>query len=54
MQSTGKSALHFAAEQGNTDAIRLLLEHGADIDSTTKVCVRVCIQGWVIVCVCEC
>ena len=37
MQNFRMNALHFAAEKGNTDAIRLLLEHGADIDSKTTV-----------------
>ena len=41
MQSEGKTALHHAAQKGNTDAIRLLLENGADIHSKE---VRVCMD----------
>jgi ankyrin repeat protein len=33
----GNTALKFAAEEGHTDCVRLLLECGADIDVENKV-----------------
>ena len=33
----GRSAIHRAAKQGNLGVVKLLLQHGADIDATAKV-----------------
>ena len=36
-QSTGRTALSFAAEQGYVEIIKLLIIHGADVDIRDKV-----------------
>ena len=33
----GRTALIIAAQEGHTDIVKLLLQHGADIDHATKV-----------------
>ena len=35
-KSTGKTPLHLAAERASTQAVRLLLEHGADVNARDK------------------
>ena len=34
----GRTALHFAAESGKTETVKLLLDHNADIDAVDQVC----------------
>jgi ankyrin repeat protein len=36
LSSTGGSALHYAAYGGQTNAVRILLEHGADVNASDR------------------
>ena len=36
MPRGGETALHHAADNGQTDAVRLLIQHGADVNHRTK------------------
>ena len=38
--SNGWTALHKAAGRGHVDVVRLLLEHGADVNAKGAKCVR--------------
>jgi ankyrin repeat protein len=35
--STGRSALHHAAADGNLELVRLLIEHGADVEAVDPI-----------------
>ena len=38
----GRSPLHIAIEKGHTDVVDILVKHGANVDTKTKIVIHTC------------